>query len=440
MPVTIHNLMNSTTAAPASTTVVGSVADNATSLTVAGALSVTAPFLATFADTGEIIRVGTASGTAWSNITRGYDGTTAASHASGTAIELRITARHLTERVPFNVYPQATAQANTLAIRAALAEGYVSMAPGDYPVARTASESTLFTISQDLDFNGNTARIILDGATPNTVDLFQIGGSSTGRESIGGIWGGHFRDVWLDVATSGAGRHAIHFNLTGLGGYILGYDVTRVKIGQQLGAPWPSTREFGNSAIKMTDAGDAAFIPRIRDCIVHGDMNFNLGCDSLLIEACRILSANTRPGIFIDTKAGAGIITVRNNNCIARGGFLHAVMDNSLNNIKVYDNNCEHSFDTAPATGAICRIDSGYECEVSNNRFHRTDSFDVLNMHALHLNGGEANAAYMNQLYSSGNGYDLRVDGSESGHYVGHNRLMRGRYLTTDPDNMRAAL
>jgi len=60
-----------------------------------GALFPTGNFVVTIDD--ERILVGSRSGDTFSSLTRGYDGTTAASHTAGTRVELRIIARHIQE-------------------------------------------------------------------------------------------------------------------------------------------------------------------------------------------------------------------------------------------------------------------------------------------------------------------------------------------------------
>jgi len=73
-----------------------------TSLTITtgdGVLFPTGNFVITIDD--ERILVGSRSGDTFSSLTRGYDGTTAASHTAGTRVELRIIARHIQELQDF---------------------------------------------------------------------------------------------------------------------------------------------------------------------------------------------------------------------------------------------------------------------------------------------------------------------------------------------------
>jgi len=60
-----------------------------------GALFPTGNFIVTIEN--ERILVGSRSGDTFSSLTRGYDGTTAASHSAGASVELRIVARHIQE-------------------------------------------------------------------------------------------------------------------------------------------------------------------------------------------------------------------------------------------------------------------------------------------------------------------------------------------------------
>lgn len=72
----------------AQTTLTGSITDSSTSLTVASASNYpTTPF--TIAVDSEVILVGGTTGTTFNTLTRGYDGTVAASHSTSTAVEHR---------------------------------------------------------------------------------------------------------------------------------------------------------------------------------------------------------------------------------------------------------------------------------------------------------------------------------------------------------------
>jgi len=97
-----------------------------------GALFPTGNFVVTIDD--ERILVGSRSGDTFSSLTRGYDGTTAASHTAGTRIELRIIARHIQELQDFcNTKGQANGLA-PLNASAKIDDAYLSQ-----PIATTAS-------------------------------------------------------------------------------------------------------------------------------------------------------------------------------------------------------------------------------------------------------------------------------------------------------------
>lgn len=421
MAITRHNLINSLPSARASTTVVGSVASDATSITVSSALSIAAPFKATFVDNGEIIEVGTISGTAWSNITRGAEGTTAASHSAGSTIELRITAGHLTERSPFNVYPQATAAENTLAIRAAIAQGYVSFAPGDYPVARTGTESALFEVNDAIEIAGNGSNIILDGSTPNTVDVFYF--NPNGNINLRGL---HLHDFWLYPASHNAGRYGLHFNCPAtpeVNGFFSNVRVSHIIVGAD-------TKEFGTASIRITNptSDNGFFCSQFRDMFCWGNISAERIGDSVVFDGVEVYTPNSRIGFDISLVENAGETIFANCNCIAAAGVFKAVLTGN-STIKLHNCNFEHITNDSLTTGAITYIQGGQDVVVSGCRSLQINA-GPSSAHGLSLVGVNAPTVIGNQLQGYGTGYDLILNNTCVNSYApqASNRCYQSRY------------
>lgn len=376
MTITAHNLIN----APAHTTLAAGITDSATSFTVADSLAVAAPFKASIGS--EIVNVGAISGTAWSDITRGAEGTTAASHSSNDAASLRITAGHFLERRPFNVYPAATNALNEANIQAAIDEGYVSLAPGTYTVGSAASSGAIFTRSigtpYNLDFNGNGATITLATTTPNTVDLFYF--TAPDAAFNGYI---NFHDVTLLPETDLTGRYAIHFDTTGNTTYGFNrVNIERVRFGS--GSTPTNYIEFGNHAAHVTnpDSTNGFAYAMFRDIRMFGGMYFEDLGDSVFFE--NVLANGTEHVAFDipSVRSGAGDVRFIGCTAVCQKGALRAV---NVPSLKLDGCNFEHSYGTAPTYGAVVYLNGCNRPFITDTRSARVAG--TAEMHGLHAVG-----------------------------------------------------
>lgn len=426
MTIKAHNIIN----APASVTLASGIAADATSLTVSADLGVTAPFKATFASTGEIIEVGVVSGTAWSSITRGAEETTAAAYSAGTSIELRLTAGHLIERRPFNVYPAATNAENEANIAAAIADGYLSLAPGTYSVGGSSSSGAIFTVDAPIEIDGHGAHIVVDGATPNTCDLFRF--DSDGYTYEGKL---HIHDLVMYPATNLAGRHALHFNVVSSGFY--GVSVHDCSIGSSTG--WLTNVEFYGSAVKLTNpvSNNGFYTSSFRDIKTFGGFSLERLGDSVVFDGVTITSTR-QIGFDVTLVENAGICKFTNCNVIAALGCMKIVMTGN-SNVHISECNCEHVDATATTAGAIVYISGGYDSTIKNSRVLQINP-GPSELHGLSLVNVQGSTVIGNQLQGYGTGYDLILDANSDTNYapVASNRCFTGRY--SNAGTTRAAI
>jgi hypothetical protein len=426
----VHNLLNSTPSNPTAIVTTESVAIGATSITVSSDLTtrgLAAPFKATFVSSGEIVRVTAISGTTWA-VTRASEGTAAAAYDVGAAIELRITAVHLTERNTYSVYPSSSATANTLAIRAAIAAGHLSFAPGTYNVARTGTETELFLITAALKVQGNGANIVLAGDTPNTVDVFRIVPS-------GEMMGLAITGLWVYPATTGAGRHAFHYDIPGYangGGFVQG-EMFDMRIGK-------SWLLFGGKAIQVTNPEDGFVRSSFTNSQVFGEVVVNKAGDSLLFDAFHVTTASA--GYAFDIQGmivGAGQLIIRGCNIIAKSGAINVTLNaaSSWNSVKIADNDCDIDNTEDPSYGGACVVTGGREVTIRDNRFHITGNTHL--SHGVYLDGVTRCAVTGNQLSAGSTGRDIMLSATCVDSYApeASNYLATAKY--TNSGSNRAA-
>lgn len=385
-----HNLANNV-----QTTVEDAVASDATSLTVAASIAVEAPFKATFADNNEIIEVGAIDGAAWSEITRGAEGTIATSHAAGARVELRVTAGHLEERRPFNVYPSDDAATNTANIRAAIAQShYVSLAPGTYRVARTASESAIFEMPGRTEINGNGSTVILAAGTPNTVDLFLFRPTFYTHMC-------RIHNMWIKPEVAGEGRHGVHFQTQAspLTGFI-NLGLHDMVIGAHSG------HRFGSTGICVTNPGDGFCRSFFRDSQIYGQVRIDGAGDSTMLEGLHVNNMLEYGVTAIDIPrmtALAGLLTIRDCNIIGGGGSIRAVFASIYNHCKIENVDSDYVTSTqAPQYPGICSIYGGENVTIRDSRFNSHSG--AYASHGIYLDGTTKATVICNQVNGTGTG------------------------------------
>ena len=396
-----HNIINNASTSLAT----ASIAAGATTFVVANALAVSAPFKATFASTGEIIEVGAISGTTWSSITRGAEGTTAAAYTAGARLELRITAGHITERRPFNVYPSSSPTANTLAIRAAIADGYVSLAPGTYTCARTGSETALFEVASHVPgftFLGNGATIVMASGTPNTVDAFRFSYLVSAR----------VEGFTLKPAVDGEGRHGIHF----VPGWIGKARFSHITVGAIVNYTNDEYLEFSGASIKLTSSVDGFFTNAFRDVHCWGNISLENCGDSVIFDNVNINTTKNRILFDCTMFPLAGELGLYNMNGVGAGGAIRVVASDdaagmpsgSLNIV-----NCifETTGSSAPIAGALCYIKDVLTPNITGSKFY---TYGSSSGHAVQLVNCHNATIWGNVLTGANNAAsnDLRVESS----------------------------
>lgn len=380
MTILGHSVLNNTSTALATAT----VAANATSFAVTPAVSVAPPFKATFATTGEIIEVGAVSGATWSSITRGAEGTTAAAYTAGTRLELRLTAGMVTERSGYNVYPSLTAATNTLNIRAAIAnDGYVSLAPGTYPIALTGSETALFEMTTAMEIDGNGATLRLAADTPTTVDVFHV---LSLNANDGGIRGHYIHDLKIIPEAAGAGRHAIHYNSPDTtGGWFWNTRIERVTVGKEGFGTGPQLGMTGGIKLTNPTHNDCFFVCAIKDVTLINGGGFDmqrLG-DSVIFDGCQVWSQfGTATAYTLSFVNYAGVVVLQNCNSWWAGTVIDATLA-STNGIKVINCNFESHPTVTTSAGACVKISGGTNNEIRGGRIAHLGG-GTSSMHGLH--------------------------------------------------------
>jgi hypothetical protein len=291
----------------------------------------------------------------------------------------------MTERRPFNVYPRTSAAENMANIRAAIAEGYVSLAPGTYNVGRTATETALFEVDLGdgpLEFSGNGARIVVAGDTPDTVDIFHLTTPDT--------WNANsyaFRDFHIYPATDLAGGNCFHFD-TGASvtyGFTNAGVMSRVNIGTKVHPGSPENYvEFGGYAVKLTNpsCNNGFAYNQFADMLVIGGFYFERLGDSVFFER---LTVNTTEYVAFEIPsrvAGAGNVRFVGCTAVCQHGALVAT---GLLSLQLLGCNFEHSYGTAPDSGAVVHLHDCIKPTVLDTRAARVAG--TANMYGLRADG-----------------------------------------------------
>jgi len=165
-----------------------------TSLSVAaggGALFPASNFVVTIED--ERILVGTRTTDAFTSLTRGYDGTSAAGHASGTVVELRVIAAHVTELQTGKADLASPTFTGTVTIPTPFTLGAVSVLP-------TGTELNF------VDGVTSAIQTQIDGKQASDATLTSIAGLGTAADKMAYTTG---VDTWAEGAITAAGRALI---------------------------------------------------------------------------------------------------------------------------------------------------------------------------------------------------------------------------------------
>lgn len=339
----------------------------------------------------------------------------------------------------FNVTPSSSATANTLAIRSAIASGYVSLAPGVYPVARTGTEAELFLIDKAIEFDGNGAKLIVDDGTPTTVDIFhfiandtfplfaieQYGPSPTGV-SVGtvGLYV-HDLEVYPNTVANWAsiGRYALHIDLDAAGtNWFRNVHFERITAGG-----------FSDSALRVTNTTktDGIWSSTFSQLNLYGGIRVQQGGDSLTFSDISIKAMANEIAVDIDLVPSAGTLLVESINGEGGTALMKIVLSgNSC--AKVQSCNMEQYLGNASPTGALAYFQGGMDWMINDNRFLKIfpTGVPVPNTNGLQLSAATKPTVLNNQLQGSGTGTDLVVDSACTNTYAPatSNRCFRGSY------------
>jgi hypothetical protein len=303
---------------------------------------------------------------------------------------------------------------DTDAIRATIAAAGVGnivffpKPPVSYLVSGNGKEIFLLTYGVTIMGEGPTTYIGVSAQVPPTTDVFRIAPANARYAATNGYT---FRDLAIIPVTGTPGRFGINFDTSAFEMTLEGPVVEDCRLGP-----------FGAQAIATTNYSTTrgAFHGQVRQSHLFGGVLLDRVGDQWEV-ADNILDGGNY-GITISCIPGAGGLSIRNNFCTSRGGFLHIryangalVSGNTYQGVVSSPNHCivDISGDLAQVTSVV--IDG-------ENRFV-ADNVDV---DCIRVNAARGTFIDGNQLSTRGKGKSIAITALGRRTHIGGSNELSG--------------